>query len=501
MNTFREALAPLAARLSREHDVLHVAADLPSGDEAFIKARKEILRWAQRRSGGKLPQNAMSGMAFEALTPGRNSSAVVVHLPQIEAWALRQEDPDKQIPGRVWTSEAIIWRTPDQSPRFAARLIVGSSEQEMNIAHAAPGYVRQLADNVGLAIGGRPLPSAPWYVGDDAGRDELIGLLVDPARRLPVIVVAARDRDRPDITLDLEKLAGGLCGLAHVVAILPDTSWALTEQFGKRLSVFDRAVRVYMPDFDDSADPFAHPLWLGTRMSDADGAVVVDQQIRARVALFSTRAVRLGTDILPFVQLQSASRQAEQEDLAARGASDSVKLRAAMNRIEALTKELSEANALEQYALELENATRRRAEEAEARERSASAQIQVLLQRLADANVPSQPKAPPDSWRDFEGWCNSELVGRVVLTGPALNGCKKARYSNVQQVARCLTWLATICRDRFLNGGGSLRDAVVDDGIRNAPCGSDEFTFSWQGQRLAADWHVKNGGNTRDPAN
>jgi hypothetical protein len=338
-------------------------------------------------------------------------------------------------------------------------------------------------------------------VSDEVGREELLDLLVDPARRLPVIVVAATDRDRPEITLDLERLAAGLCGLAQVVAVLPDTSWALTERFGKRLSVFDRAARIYMPGLDEDANPFAHPLWLGARMTEPADVTTVDRQIRARIALFSTRAVRLGSDILPFAQVRSVSRRVEQESLAARGASDSEKLSAAENRIAALTKELSEAKDLEQYALEEAENAQRRAEEAEARERNTTARIQVLLQRLAEAGDQHKTAALPAAWSDFEEWADSELAGRIALTGAARRGCKKALYADVTQAARCLIWLAQDCRDRFLNGGGSLRDESVDDGLRNSPCGSDEFTFDWYGQSLTANWHVKNGGNTRDPAN
>ena len=64
-----------------------------------------------------------------------------------------------------------------------------------------------------------------------------------------------------------------------------------------------------------------------------------------------------------------------------------------------------------------------------------------------------------------------------------------------------MLWLAGECRNRFLEGGGSLRDEAIEDGIRNSPCGSDEFAFDWQAQRLKADWHVKTGGNTRAPEN
>ncbi len=502
MTIFRETLAALSTQMVREHQVLHIAADLPPDKFAIDGARTEILKWAQRRGGSRLPRDAMAGRGFELLAAGRNSSAVEVDLPEIHAWALRQEDPDKHMPGRIWISEAIIWRTPEKSPRFAARLIVGSNEAELDIAPAAPGFIRQIIDTVGLTSGGRPLSPLPWYIGDEQAQHDLLELLTNPGRRLPVVVVSVVDRANPEWTIDLEELAAALCGLADVAAILPETSWALTEQFGKRLSVFDRAVRIYMPGFDDGADHFAHPLWLGTRLTSIDDATLVDRQIRALVAQFSTRAVRLGDDILPFAQLRSYARKVEQDRLASSGASDSEKLSAAENRIAAITKELREAKDLEQYALEEERKARYRAEEAESRERNATAQIQTLLQRMSDAGVADgEAQSLPQTWVDFEEWCDSTLVGRVALTSSARRGCKKALYTDAEQAARCLLWLGSECRNRLLEGGGSLRDEPVEDGIRNSPCGSDEFEFNWQARRLSAAWHVKTGGNTRAPEN
>lgn len=500
MQSFREALAPLSARMVREHQILHIAADLPCDEGAIDRARAEILMWAQKRSGGQLPRDAMAGRSYELLTAGRNSSAVEVDLPEIHAWALRQEDPDKTVAGRNWTSEAILWRTPDKTPRFAARLIVTSGEVELDIAHAAPGYIRQLVDSVGLTSGGRILSSRPWYIGDEQAQEALLDLLADPLRRLPVVVISVMDRINPQLTIDIERLASGLCGLADIVAILPETSWALTERFGKRLSVFDRAVRIYMPGFDEDSDPFGHPLWLGARLETVNDAALVDRQIRARVSQFSTRAVRLGEDILPFAQLRSYARKAEQDRLASSGASEEEQLKAANERIQALEAERDQAKQeVNGWTSEAEAALLR-AEEAERREHNAIVRVQSLLEQLFSANIPGgQAEALPQKWDDFEDWCSSALVGRVALTGSARRGCKKALYVDVEQAARCLLWLAKECRKRFLEGGGSLRDELIEEGIRNSPCGSDQFTFQWQSQRLNADWHVKTGGNTRAP--
>ena len=106
----------------------------------------------------------------------------------------------------------------------------------------------------------------------------------------------------------------------------------------------------------------------------------------------------------------------------------------------------------------------------------------------------------PKSWQDFANWADVNLAGRVVLSPQARRQVRSPEFEDVEVAARCLLWLATACRDRRMKGGeGSLRDEAVEDGIRNAHCGADQFDLDWQGQRQTADWHIKNGGNTRDP--
>ncbi len=58
-------------------------------------------------------------------------------------------------------------------------------------------------------------------------------------------------------------------------------------------------------------------------------------------------------------------------------------------------------------------------------------------------------------------------------------------------VARCIAWLASEHFDRRLEGGGSLRDAPVENGIRNSLCGGDEYEAEWNGRRHFVDWHLK----------
>ena len=106
----------------------------------------------------------------------------------------------------------------------------------------------------------------------------------------------------------------------------------------------------------------------------------------------------------------------------------------------------------------------------------------------------------PGSWSNFSNWCDILLAGRVALSPRARRGVRAPHFGDVKLAARCLLWLAFHYRNRRMGGGeGILRDQAVEDGIWNAPCGSDQFELKWQGRQHTANWHIKNGGNTRDP--
>jgi hypothetical protein len=86
------------------------------------------------------------------------------------------------------------------------------------------------------------------------------------------------------------------------------------------------------------------------------------------------------------------------------------------------------------------------------------------------------------------------------LASQARAGVRSPKFENIELAARCLLWLANEYRDRRLNGGdGTLLNVTIEAGIKNAPSGNDEFSIAWRGETYNVDWHIKNGGNTRDP--
>ncbi|GGH18155.1 hypothetical protein [Cribrihabitans marinus] len=103
---FSEALAPLAARMPRavkDIEILRVAAQLDGEnyEAAMDSARREVLGWAKNRAGGPLPPEAWQLQEFDLPRGGRNSSAVRISNDEMDLWALRAEDPDRNVADRA----------------------------------------------------------------------------------------------------------------------------------------------------------------------------------------------------------------------------------------------------------------------------------------------------------------------------------------------------------------------------------------------------------------
>jgi hypothetical protein len=501
-----DALSPLRARVPsvvREREILRVAATIPhpTPSAAIELARREVLAWAQRRSGGPLPSAAWDGKGFEYMPGGRTILGARIQVQGADLWALRGDDPDKTIPGRTWTTEvAIGQKAANQAPRISLRLVLSTSEDKPDIEPAVPGLLRQIADRVGLQVGNHAATGEPWFITSDAELDRLIEMLEARDRGLPLVVASGDERDsEPDQPLiDVGLLARTTLGLARVVVVPAARTYGLSDAFGRMRSVFRGAVRVYMPGFTSASDPYDHILFLAEAIR-RDAAVVL-RNLRRLAATESLRRTRLGHDVIPFAEVRSAALRIEQEANTEAGASKADLLTAAQKRIDAMEVELQEAR--DQMELSLDEAVtfEERAKAADAQLFGARARIRQLEEQLtARGQILDADVTLPESWGSFADWCDQALIGRVVLASAARKGIKRATLGDIALAARCLLWLAGTCRDRRMNGGGSLANIPIEQGVENSPCGADEFRFEFHGHFLQADWHVKNGGNMRDP--
>lgn len=139
----------------REREILRLAARIGGvdGRETADAACREILKWAQRCTGDRLPEKAWEHLSFEHLKGGRNCVAVRLSEEGRDVWVLRADDPDKRVAQRIWTAEAsVIWRA-GMEVRLGVRLFLTSPEAVPDILPAVPGFVEQIATTCGLYHG------------------------------------------------------------------------------------------------------------------------------------------------------------------------------------------------------------------------------------------------------------------------------------------------------------------------------------------------------------
>lgn len=449
------ALAPLKTRFPRsivEREILRVVATIPIDgmDRPFDQARTEILKWAEKRAGRPLPTEAWNGASFEVLAAGRTTLGVKVDTEGRSIWSIRGDDPDKTVPGRVWSTEVTLGQKADESILLGVRLLVNSAEDQFSIVPSVPGLVLQIADRCGLCDDSFFISTDPHIVSNETDAENLTDWLASTSRRLPVIVASGDERSaEPNQPLvNAGELAKRLCGLAHVVVVPAHLTYMLSDAFGKSLSTFYGAVRIYYPGFDGLADSHDHRLYLSHQIENRSESVEAD--IRSAIARDSLRRTRLGDDVVPFATIRSAALRIEQEQQAALGATDSEQLKASDRRNRALEEENEKLRAEIDQSLDLAGEESVRAENAERQLHAAWATIERLRGALKSRGDDADDEiSEPADWDSFPIWCDDNFSGRLTLTPTARKGTKKPDFEEVSLVARCIRWLASDARDRL----------------------------------------------------
>jgi FtsZ-binding cell division protein ZapB len=382
---------------------------------------------------------------------------------------------------------------------FSMRLLASSPEATLQIEPAVPGLVRQMASTCGLQQSGSRLDAAAWHIKSEDDAHELVDALLDPARAVPYIVCSVAEREsQPGINSQM--LAKVSLGIAKVVVIPAALTWVLTQHLGKALSVFNGAVRAYMPGFTYDANPFAHRLYFIDPKAGEERARSTMTALRWLAANESIRRLHLGTEVLAFSAVREASLDVERARLQRSGSADTEQLRAAQAQIDALKDDLRRSTETQQWLSDEHTAIEEHSQSLEQQLRGAQFRIQQLLGQIkARGDEPDAGIQLPETWDAFPDWCDEVLSGRVALSGRARRETKSADYEDPQTAARCLLWLANEYRDSRINGASGDLRRPVDEGIHNERCGADSFEFGWGSRRVTVEWHLKNGGNTREP--
>ena len=491
-----------------EREILRVGAVLRTTEEPEVEeARRVVLKWAEKRVGSSLPRQAWNFDAFECPVAGRECAAVRIKSDSEDVWAIRANDPDKTIPQRTWTTEVVVGRY--NRTYLSLRLLMSSSErEEPHIEPAVPALVRQIHDQVGLVSGTKLINHEPWIVESDGAAESLISRLVDPKRKMPQVVLTVPNDSTGASAplLDPYDLARMTIGIAEIVVVPARFTWILTRFLSKRLSVFGGAVRVYLQGFSEDSNPYDHELFfirptLPDDSANANGSEQdrVRGELQRMIARSSVRQFRLGYEVLPYRTVRDRYHKLNREKLGD-VATVQDRLDAAYRQIESLKDNLESVEQENDWYATQYDLAESRAREAEDARRTANHRIQGLEERLRSRGEdPNAGIDLPDDWRSFSEWCYENLRGRIVLLSSAKVEIKKAKFEDVSLAARCVLWLASYYRDKRLHGHGSDLRMSVEDGVHNDRCGGDGFPVEWNGNNVDVDWHIKSGGNTREP--
>ena len=438
---------------------------------------------------------------------------VALEHPQV--WAARQDFQDELVPSRSWVTEAMLASAGSNVLVVGFRLHCVTLSNPAPFSRSVPRFMREVARNYSVFLDGAEidLDATPVETEDDT--DTLVALLTNPQRRVPVVGVSMAETliGEPRSLIDADRLANAVFGAAHIRLLSRSASFALTDRIGKRLSVFNGAVRIWWPGLrPDHDDPYDHPLWLADRIKD-DGAYVTQRDI-TDLLLRASAGRRDADEAIPsFAEARRIASTLAREKATERGQSTEELLALYEAENTRLLQELDDVNAEHAEFLSLADAELKGV----ATERDeARTEIHALRARLTEMiNAlqarEQQPVIPiPDNFDDLADWANQYLGNGVELLPRAVNAAKKSVFDDPSLAYQALLLMRNTYVPMRRDGSPGLKERW-ETGLRQlglectathagARAGEfpSEYFVTYDGRRTEIDMHMK-GSNSRDP--
>lgn len=473
MPAFHNQFQPRATRAT----VYQLRADVLCPDgmvNAFARIIGLVLPFVAKSLYTKLPPEAAEHRSFEIQDGDRLCECIAV--PERMLWAIRFKFASKD--GTAWYYDIALVREDD-------RLLFG-----MKIDTAFGADVKALQANLplvdallgcGLLAQGRPVTANLWQVNTPEDVEELLALLEDPRRSLPVIAVSAVNwkawrftPHAPGYLVNASYLADRVKGYAIVAQITFRGAYALTDAVGKTWSIFDGAYRTYFPKIDfDNGSPAHHPfnlkdkIWFWEYEGERGERGFTSYLINTAHRIASTsRTDWSGLYFVPDARILAAELEMAHAAHIAHAPERELAMR---NQIAALQRKLqTEEDENADWLSELEKAT----EEAEYYKQENIAlrsRLDALRAHLIRQNgeSPDTEIPIPDSYKVMGEWVKEHLAGRLVLLPRAERAASKAEYTEVGMVYRALLILANEYRDSRMGTGTdkAFRDALAQYGM------------------------------------
>jgi hypothetical protein len=262
--TLKEQLANLP--VPRLTTVLRVNFSLQQDESTYENASRLIEDWWNHKAD---PYDISIGPNTHDLSFSRSGFKAEFARTD-HSFALAMEEPDSSIEERSWIVDTAL-RIDKDGINFGLR---SSYRQPFNATNLpeprAPRFLRQIVDDIG-AVDVWPMESSAQTITPET-LQRFKKLLASDQRILPVIAISEDQQTGLALT-DSDKLARYLAGAAQVFLLDPNASWNLSGEWGIDWSVFQGAIRCYLPHLDRAQDKFKHHLWLPEMIAKLDANV------------------------------------------------------------------------------------------------------------------------------------------------------------------------------------------------------------------------------------
>ncbi len=524
-------LCPGRARLTSTYRFRgQVGHLLDDPGQVYGRTIEKVLEWLSEKEPHLLPVPDWHLSSFRKEEQGQVLE--VVSLPHRSIWSARLTHPDvglgeqyKPVAGRSWTTDVSVVAEGGRV-NFGIEVFASTLNPEApQPAFIRPGVIRSLAESAGLSQV-RPLDGKPWKVESPEDLDALEILLSDRDRDLAVVVVSQPDPRRwagpgeaPESLLDCEALARKTLGYAHVAKLPFSLSFEWTKRVGKSWSVFDGAVRTYMPGLDFEHDPLsAHPLAFKDRIlvfsgENAEGPEAFRGFLVKKLWVTMPR-VPFPWQPLVFVPDARVieSEERARETLGGEACADCQKqyerqAEALKDKIRSAEEEANKwLQVADDYLKDLDY-HRQQTHVLQGAVEALRAQLEEKTGQSLDAEIPI-----PDNYEVMPDWVDEHLAGRLVFLPRAARAVKDAVYQDPPLVYKGLLLLANEyrnmrlvveeggkekfearCEELGLRFGGSMTEVAVgeyeDEYFVPYPVGS--------GLKRKLEFHLRRG-NSRD---
>jgi hypothetical protein len=408
-------------------------------------AKPIVTEWVRRhalRMGGRLGEVAGEQFELDRLFEHQLLAAAIASADGSQ-WAARLQHSQDDDVSRVWRTDVGISNVDGQSNLSVRVGYTGVLDRQ--VSRKAPTFLHELVRNGISLFDGDELDPEPWIVASEEDVSDVLELIADDQRTLPVIVLAAPPFTSPAL------LAKQALGVAHVIgvpaAMIAHFNHSVTFPWAVRAG----SVRTFFPNFDLAADstvlaPAARsdtinnwifedtygPIAFMEYLLDVCAAnSVTTRRHSPALTVSDIRSSNLGSRAAELAE--AARSQVNEEDgerlkrleAALAGANDEI------NALRTSAQEAREEHESLSFKLDELDAFLKDIETSETDARRAmhslSHQNRNLIEALRAAGSPIIDVPILDDLDDVEAWVIEHFSGRLVLTTRALRGVGKNR--------------------------------------------------------------------------